>query len=386
MAIDAGDVRLCQKLVESGENLDAGFWSCLGCTPLLYSLHQGQPEISLYLVAQGATIAGETCTNWHTVGFTAVHYAATYGYSELLQQLLKRSSEDSLQRLYPNPIHLAIAHGQTECAQILIEYAEKGIQPRPSDLDQNLTLFLITDTFLITSCAPQDPQPRPSIHTSPRGCDLGGPWLCNLRHKFLGSTPLHTAAIHGNVKITDLLLNSGSPPMCLDSFQRTPLHLAATRGCTATAKSLLKAGANPHAVDSYLQTPCIMAALSNRVETLAVLVEAGADLQARDLNYRTLLHSVVATGAWPSLHYILSKTTGYKLAAEDVTGESILSSIFRNGPPQIIKLFLHAELQVDACSHCESNILTAATVNKSFSPKMLKCSYGDCQMDFYQHF
>ena len=131
VAIDAGDVILCRKLVESGENLDSGFWSCSGCTPLLYSLHQRQPEISLYLVTQGATVAGETCTYWDTVDLTAVHYAARYGYSELLRQLLRRSSEASLQRLYPNPIHLAIAHGQTECAQILIEYAEKGIPPCP---------------------------------------------------------------------------------------------------------------------------------------------------------------------------------------------------------------------------------------------------------------
>ena len=116
----------------------------------------------------------------------------------------------------------------------------------------------------------------------------------------------------------------------------------------------------------------MVAASSDNVETLAMLVEAGADLQARDVNDRTLLHRVVATGAWSSLHYILTKTTSYKLGAEDITGESILSSIFRNGPPQVTKLFLHTELQADACCHCESNILTATTDNMSFLPKMLK--------------
>lgn len=116
----------------------------------------------------------------------------------------------------------------------------------------------------------------------------------------------------------------------------------------------------------------MVAASSDNVETLAVLVEAGADLQPQDVNDRMLLHRVLAIGAWNSSHYILTKTTSYKLGAEDITGESILSSIFRNGPPLITTLFLHTELRADACCHCESNILTAATDNMSFSPKMLK--------------
>ena len=127
VAIEEGDLDLCQKLVEYGENLDSGFRSCLGCTPLLYSLHHARSEVSKYLVLQGASIAGETCDLWLTVGYTAFHYAARYGYLELLRELLKRPTEISLQRLNPNPIHLAIQYGHTECAQILIEHAEKGM-------------------------------------------------------------------------------------------------------------------------------------------------------------------------------------------------------------------------------------------------------------------
>ena len=118
--------------------------------------------------------------------------------------------------------------------------------------------------------------------------------------------------------------------------------------------------------------PCVVAISSDNVETLAALVAAGADRQAKDVNDRTLLHRVVAIGAWNSLHYILTKKTSYKLGAEDITGESIMSSIFRNGPPLITEFFLHTELRADACCHCESNILTATTDNMSFLPKMLK--------------
>lgn len=110
------------------------------------------------MITQGATIAGETCTYWDTVAFTAVHRAARYGSSELRRQLLGRFSGPSFQRLYPNPIHLAIAHGHAERARILIEYSERGMPPCPWYLDWDLTLFLIKDTLLIKFYARQDPQ------------------------------------------------------------------------------------------------------------------------------------------------------------------------------------------------------------------------------------
>ena len=137
--IKEGDLDLCQKLVGYGENLDSGFWNCSGCTPLLYSLYHARSEISKYLVLQGASIAGETCKDWSTVGYTAFHYAARYGYLELLRELFKRPTGISLQRLNPNPIHLAIQYGHTECAQILIEHAEKGMHIFVQDPHRSLT-------------------------------------------------------------------------------------------------------------------------------------------------------------------------------------------------------------------------------------------------------
>lgn len=139
VAIEAGDLDLCQRLVEYGENLDSGFCNCSGCTPLLYSLHQAQPKISKYLVLQGASIAGETCEDWPNVGYMVFHYAAACGYLELLRELLKLPTGISLQRLNPNPVHLAIGHGYTECAQMLIEHAEKGMHIFAQDPYRSLT-------------------------------------------------------------------------------------------------------------------------------------------------------------------------------------------------------------------------------------------------------
>lgn len=109
MAIDIGDIELCTRIVESGTDLEAGIEGCLGCTPLLYSLHKGQGSISRYLVSQGSSIKGITCAMWETRGFTALHYAAAYGDVQLLRMLLEKGPSEVFLNHDPiHPIHLAI--------------------------------------------------------------------------------------------------------------------------------------------------------------------------------------------------------------------------------------------------------------------------------------
>ena len=46
VAIKIGSLKLCRRLTVGGENIDAGFPSCAGCTPTLYALHHNQLEIA----------------------------------------------------------------------------------------------------------------------------------------------------------------------------------------------------------------------------------------------------------------------------------------------------------------------------------------------------
>lgn len=38
VAIGTGNLQLCNRLAEEGVDLDRGFVSCAGCTPVLYAL------------------------------------------------------------------------------------------------------------------------------------------------------------------------------------------------------------------------------------------------------------------------------------------------------------------------------------------------------------
>lgn len=192
------------------------------------------------------------------------------------------------------------------------------------------------------------------------------------REDLTATSSLHVAARYGNVKITELLLSSGDSPMCFDFHQQTPLHLAADFGHTAIVKILLRAGASPHAVNNCLQTPCMMAASSNDLNSLKALVEAGADLAVRDERHRTLLHRSIMYTAYAVALYIMTETTGYKLQSEDAGGESVLMYMLRYGRPLLTTFLLNSELDPDAFHSGKYNVLTAATVNPNFPPKMLR--------------
>ena len=126
MAIETDDLQLCKRLVTEGENMNLGYASCAGCTPLLYSLHGQRVMIAEFLVEQGALTTGETCDMLPTRGYTALHYAARYGLDKLLEMLLQKAPKGLLQlKTSIHPIHLAIANGHVKCLDLIMDYARK---------------------------------------------------------------------------------------------------------------------------------------------------------------------------------------------------------------------------------------------------------------------
>ncbi len=109
--------------------MDAGYRECLGCTPLLYTLHyhsHNAEAIAVFLVSQGASIRGQSCQNVEDKGYSAFHYAASLGFVDLLRLLLEKDIEGLSQYSIPfHPIHLAIANGHAVCSQMILDYARK---------------------------------------------------------------------------------------------------------------------------------------------------------------------------------------------------------------------------------------------------------------------
>lgn len=127
VAIELGDLELCQRLVESDAKLNCGFGGCSGCTPLLYSLQRDQLSIPRYLISQGALLEGETCKDFKTRGYTVFHYAVAHRSSTILRLLLEKSSRGCLDTYHPvHPIHIAAACGSSECIEEIISHVTRG--------------------------------------------------------------------------------------------------------------------------------------------------------------------------------------------------------------------------------------------------------------------
>ncbi len=87
----------------------------------------------------------------------------------------------------------------------------------------------------------------------------------------LGLTPLHWAALGGQVKVSEILLASGADVNARDKAGVTPLHCAAINGQKAVAKLLLYQGADAEAVDNNGVWPALRAVKEGQSELAEML-------------------------------------------------------------------------------------------------------------------
>jgi len=126
-----------------------------------------------------------------------------------------------------------------------------------------------------------------------------------------GFTPLHEAAIQGDVRILPILLNAGAKPQAQDKDGITPLHVAAVYGRTGAAQQLLEEGADINSkVSSTGDTPLHIAAAAKDDVYTSFLNTETAKIQ-QDMVTFLLKH-----GADPSI------TDNYGDTAADQEGTS----------------------------------------------------------------
>ncbi|XP_059169888.1 serine/threonine-protein phosphatase 6 regulatory ankyrin repeat subunit A-like [Physella acuta] len=90
-------------------------------------------------------------------------------------------------------------------------------------------------------------------------------------------TPLHIAA-QSTPTIVHLLLEAGADVYVTDEQGRTPLHIAAIYGNLSVVKELCQFGANINAVDTFRNSPLFFSLLYNYKDIYKYLIESGADV------------------------------------------------------------------------------------------------------------
>ena len=99
----------------------------------------------------------------------------------------------------------------------------------------------------------------------------------------------------------------------------TPLHFAALEGQIAIVKYLLENGAEVNSVTNSLRTPLHVACTRDFLDIIKVLVEEGANINAQDENGDTPLHLLSKLGHTESVKWFLSQ--GPDLSIKDKYGE-----------------------------------------------------------------
>lgn len=105
-------------------------------------------------------------------------------------------------------------------------------------------------------------------------------------------TALHSAALIGNTKIIELLLQNGFDVDFADSDGETPLFFAITNPFPDSVILLLKNGANPNVQNKDGITPLHFAIKKSNVLAMEYLMKAGADPNKPDKSLNTPMHYI----------------------------------------------------------------------------------------------
>ncbi len=228
----SGDTAMADFLVEHGLSVNAP--NGAGETPLMAAAWENTALVKFYL-DRGADVNAADTNGW-----TALHAASAHAELELVQALLDAGANvNAAHNDGVTPLIRASGNGPLETVNALLA---TGADVGATREDGRDALYLaIEDGKLDNARALLEAGAKPTS-TDNRN----------------GNTPVHAAALGGNVEVVRWLLEQDVDLDAVDSAGQTPLHLAARYGHREIAQALQTAGARADNVEENYGRPALL--------------------------------------------------------------------------------------------------------------------------------
>jgi ankyrin len=167
------------------------------------------------------------------------------------------------------------------------------------------------------------------------GSDVNRP-----RHD-LGQSALHLVAVHGDVPAAQALVHAGATVGSLDKAGNTPLLTAVREGQVSMAGMLLRRGADTNKAAKDGDTPLLVACRNNLgVQFVSRLLQFKANPDIASPDGVTPLHIAAGAGQVDVVHVLRKARASADL--ETATGDTALILASRNGHAAAVQTFLSA--------------------------------------------
>ena len=269
---------------------------------------------------------GERMQHWANSGGAGISVAATFGLTDLIKLLLKRTPPPKLsaRNMYGStPLHEAALAGHVETVQVLIDH---GASVLDTNLSESTPLYLAVSAkqfAVVEKLLQYDASSQ--LQMSVRG----------------GASCVHKAAELLDAEMIAILLLFGANANAADEHGTTPLHMAAQRGNVPICRLLIDAGADVRAVNSQAETPLDFAASAGYAEVIAYLLEKGSNIEHWSWNRWTPLHRAARAGHVEAVSLLLNK--GASLLASDKKKNLPIHLAARSGVLEVVAMLITAQ-------------------------------------------
>ena len=217
-------------------------------------------------------------------GLTPLHDASQRGHAAVVSVLLEKGANSSLEDEFGrDPFMVAWQYGHNNIMGMLGNSGREHGQQSTNDFDKRrLPIWSMTRRGLVELVAD-------AIKTRTQELHVPEPYI--------GNSPLHCAIEVNEPDILSMLLEIKMLPVNKPNrFDRTPLHIAALEGDLQATKLLIDHGANVDLKDRWKDEALVLAQSNQHLEIMLTLVEARAMIDKQKIDTKRLFFFAVELG------------------------------------------------------------------------------------------